>query len=516
MKTTLALLPFTLTLIATSAFAQAPVFIALPSGTLPTDVSVSQASGIVVVGTQPGGAFRWTPAGGMVSIGASVPNGSTVRISSDGSTIAADQALTPTRTAVWAGGSTWNPIPGCGGTSSGGAEETTLSDVNSNGTVIVGMGYSVTSAPHGFRWNLGVGTTDLGPFFNSPNSRALGVNGDGSVIVGWQQGAMPLGVRWVNGALTNFTYVDPSTVTHFVQQANAVNHAGSIVVGKNIYGVSGVAWRWDSGTNAITTLPNLAGNPLNPIPLGLTDDGSVIVGNDGGSTLFGARQAVIWVQGQAQDPLAYYSGLGMAPTGYSQLGNVTAISRDGSALVGAGIMGSAGQPDGWVIVFPNLLPIGTPFCSGDGSAAACPCGNFGSAGMGCANSTFSTGAGLTATGVASVTTGSDSVVLTAFNVSGPGLFFQGTAEFGGGVGTTFGDGLLCLTGTIVRLGIVFPTGGGSASYPGGLTPQPIHVAGGPLSAGDVRHYQCWYRDAIVFCTTTTFNLTEGLTLTWNP
>jgi hypothetical protein len=65
------------------------------------------------------------------------------------------------------------------------------------------------------------------------------------------------------------------------------------------------------------------------------------------------------------------------------------------------------------------------------------------------------------------------------------------------------------------MGIVFPTGS-SASYPGGLTPQPIHVAGGPLSAGDVRHYQCWYRDAAVFCTTTTFNLTQGLTLTWSP
>jgi hypothetical protein len=96
-----------------------------------------------------------------------------------------------------------------------------------------------------------------------------------------------------------------------------------------------------------------------------------------------------------------------------------------------------------VIVFPNLLPIGTAFCSGDGSGVACPCGNSGSAGNGCANSTFAAGGKLAGTGVASVTPGSDSLVLTATNVSGPGLFFQGTAQISGGSGTAFGDGLLC-------------------------------------------------------------------------
>jgi len=65
---------------------------------------------------------------------------------------------------------------------------------------------------------------------------------------------------------------------------------------------------------------------------------------------------------------------------------------------------------------------------------------------------------------------------------------------------------------ITRLGVVFPSGS-SASYPGGLTPNPIHIAGA-TAVGDVRQYQCWYRDAAVFCATQTFNLTHGLELTW--
>jgi hypothetical protein len=104
-------------------------------------------------------------------------------------------------------------------------------------------------------------------------------------------------------------------------------------------------------------------------------------------------------------------------------------------------------------------------------------------------------------------------VLTATDVSGPGLFFQGTAS--GGAGVPFGDGLLCLGGAFVRMGVVFPTGS-AASYPGGLTPNPIHIAGGPIVSGDVRHYQVWYRDAVPFCTAATFNLTQGLTVTWGP
>lgn len=163
------------------------------------------------------------------------------------------------------------------------------------------------------------------------------------------------------------------------------------------------------------------------------------------------------------------------------------------------------------------IPNGTPstsFCSGDGSGTACPCANSGAAGHGCASSSFAGGARLASSGVAGASVGTDTLVLTANDIPGPGLFFQGDGQAAGGAGIPFGDGLLCLGGNILRLGVVFPTGS-SASYPGGLTPNPIHI-GGLTASGDVRNYQCWYRDSVLFCTSETYNLTQGLTLTWSP
>jgi hypothetical protein len=35
-------------------------------------------------------------------------------------------------------------------------------------------------------------------------------------------------------------------------------------------------------------------------------------------------------------------------------------------------------------------------------------------------------------------------------------------------------------------------------------------------AGTTRYYQAWYRDAATFCTTETFNLTNGIAVFWAP
>jgi hypothetical protein len=152
------------------------------------------------------------------------------------------------------------------------------------------------------------------------------------------------------------------------------------------------------------------------------------------------------------------------------------------------------------------------FCSGDAVGTTCvACGNNGIVGNGCANSSFASGALLGASGTASV--GADTLVLNGTSMTGPGLFFQANGVAASPI--TFGDGMLCASVGILRLGVVFPVSG-AASYPGGLTPNPITVGGAPIAAGNVKHYQVWYRDAIAFCTASTFNTSNGVSVTWGP
>src|SRR5207344_3206479 len=96
-------------------------------------------------------------------------------------------------------------------------------------------------------------------------------------------------------------------------------------------------------------------------------------------------------------------------------------------------------------------PPGTPYCFGDGTATACPCGNAGTTGNGCASSVNASGANLAGSGTASIA--ADTFVLTGTGMpNGSALYFQGTARVAAGAGAVFGDGLRCAGGTVIRLG----------------------------------------------------------------
>jgi hypothetical protein len=117
--------------------------------------------------------------------------------------------------------------------------------------------------------------------------------------------------------------------------------------------------------------------------------------------------------------------------------------------------------------------------------------------------------------------GAPSLALDALVLSGSGmppssaLYFQGTAQAGGGQGTIFGDGLRCAAGSVLRLGTKLNSGAGVSAYPG-PGDQPISIRGMIPAPGAVRTYQCWYRNSNpAFCTPSTFNLTNGIALTWS-
>jgi hypothetical protein len=189
--------------------------------------------------------------------------------------------------------------------------------------------------------------------------------------------------------------------------------------------------------------------------------------------------------------------------------NLYTVNLANGARTLVGFINSVSDNRGLAFVVPTLI---TLFCFGDGSGTACPCGNSGAPGNGCAHSLNANGANLAGSGNASIS--SDSFVLSGSGMpDSSALYFQGTAQINGGLGTAFGDGLRCAGGSVIRLGTK-TNAGGASQYPTGA--DPTIAVKGMNAAGDVRMYQVWYRNAAAFCTASTFNLTNGLQVTWSP
>lgn len=152
-------------------------------------------------------------------------------------------------------------------------------------------------------------------------------------------------------------------------------------------------------------------------------------------------------------------------------------------------------------------------CDGDGSGVACPCSNPGAPDHGCASSVNPNGAQLTFSGSAIVS--DDSLVLTSSGMptTASCLFFQGTALSNNGDGTLFGDGKRCAAGSILRLAAKTAVNG-VAIYPGVGEP-PVSERGLVPAIGATRYYQSWYRNAANFCTTSTFNTSNGVRAIWS-
>jgi hypothetical protein len=157
------------------------------------------------------------------------------------------------------------------------------------------------------------------------------------------------------------------------------------------------------------------------------------------------------------------------------------------------------------------MPVHGTFCFGDGTGVPCPCGNNSATPdlEGCLHS-GGMGGRLRAYGTASVS--GDRVVMHALRLppSTQGLLFQGTGPM---PAAPFGDGLRCAGGSVLRLGVKTACNGQIAwPEPGNL---PLSVAGG-IVPPTVPVYQVWYRNAAVFCTAATFNMTNAVRVAWTP
>ncbi|MCY2960802.1 MAG: FG-GAP-like repeat-containing protein [Planctomycetota bacterium] len=151
-----------------------------------------------------------------------------------------------------------------------------------------------------------------------------------------------------------------------------------------------------------------------------------------------------------------------------------------------------------------------------GTAVSCPCANAGLAGHGCEHS-FAIGGGLlNAQGRASVANDSVALVAGGLPPTASTLFFQGDGQVAGGAGQAFGDGLRCAGGAVIRLGTRSAVNGYVGYGAGQVGDVPVSIRGAVPPSGATRFYQGWYRNAASFCSASTFNLTNGVRVTWTP
>lgn len=150
---------------------------------------------------------------------------------------------------------------------------------------------------------------------------------------------------------------------------------------------------------------------------------------------------------------------------------------------------------------------GVSVCPTAGSA--CPC-STGPIDGGCLNSTGNSG---NLAGVGATQVSADTLTLHASNLPTHAscLLVQAAAT---GAQVHFGDGVRCVSGSVLRLGALTASQGNATwPAPGGV---PISVRGGVPSTGGTRYYYAYYRDVMRWCTSATFNLTDTQRIVWTP
>lgn len=192
--------------------------------------------------------------------------------------------------------------------------------MSADGSTVVGE--AATRAPdygvgHAFRWTRASGMQDLG---GPPGgySAALGVNADGSVVVGYGGSGGPYAFRWTSATGIQDLGVFPGGTNSF---AEGVSADGSVVVGYSYEGPTELrAFRWTSadGMQELAGLPGATSSAAYDV----SSDGSVIVGDSGG-------HVVRWTTAGAIEDLGLLPNPGVP----------SAISADGSTIVGGRVGG---------------------------------------------------------------------------------------------------------------------------------------------------------------------------------
>ncbi len=208
-----------------------------------------------------------------------------------------------------------------------------------------------------------------------------------------------------------------------------------------------------------------------------------------------------------------------APGNANDLVSDLRVDATGAAYVaGSRRIFDAGQYGPGDVLVARIEPQSFPLCLGDGTGAACPCGNSSPVGSqaGCTNSSGNA-ARLSDSGFASLS--NDTLVLSVGGETpnAPTVVIQGTASANSAV---FGDGLRCAGGQVLRM-YTRNASSGVVHVPAASDPSVSARAaalGHPIAPGTTRVYQSYYRDPNPsFCASpagATWNLSNGLFVRW--
>ena len=312
-------------------------------GTLPPTFNVSQntalsADGLVAAGHLGSGArgFTWTAGGGRNDFGIglvqrTMPQG----ISGNGLAVVGAAGVNRDIPFRWTQAAGYQDLGSFPGYSAAEAR-----DANFDGSIIVGtLSNGAGSDPQAFRWTQATGMQGLGA-----GTRAAAISGDGLTIVG---STGPVGNRpftWTSVSGLQFLATLDGTTSG---TTNGVNHNGTIVVGE-----SGTAFRGTMWINGVPLDLTNGSTTFNFSPNGVSDDGSVVVGqlNLGA----GGLPAGVWTASTGTIRLSDYliSNGVTVPTGV-MLSAVTAISADGCTFAGYTSNTSPGGIQGFVATVPT-------------------------------------------------------------------------------------------------------------------------------------------------------------------
>ncbi len=165
----------------------------------------------------------------------------------------------------------------------------------------------------------------------------------------------------------------------------------------------------------------------------------------------------------------------------------------------------------------------TSLCDpGVGGVIACPCSNPpGAPGRGCDNSSATGGAILSAAGIAYLSQDTLVFTTTGEKPTATSVVLQGTTSLASG--TTYGQGVRCVGGTLKRLFVKAASGGSITAPDFGAGDPSVSVRsaarGDVIGAGQSRFYLVYYRDPVVLggCPANrTFNATQTGQVSWSP